>query len=120
MIVTIEKVRSGITKYIEQDLAPVITDKGFQFAISFISELIKQDTPIIEAYLRQPMIAAFVPWNEEGKGYDISKLMTALKNTLNRCSVLPVKIPAIPFLSPEEKEIKFTISDLERIEQYLR
>ena len=120
MIVTIDKVRNAITKYIEQDLAPVITDKGFQFAVSFISELIKQDTPLIEAYLRQPMIAAFVPWNEEGKGYDISKLMTALKNTLNRCSVLPVKIPAIPFISPEEKEIKFTINDIDRLEQYLR
>jgi hypothetical protein len=34
MIVTIDKVRSAITKYIEQDLAPVITDKGFQFAVS--------------------------------------------------------------------------------------
>lgn len=120
MIVTIDKVRSAITKYIEQDLAPVITDKGFQFAVSFISELIKQDTPIIEAYLRQPMVAAFIPWVEENKGYDISKLISALKNTLNRCTVLPVKVPAIPFLSPEEKEIKFTINDLERIEQYLR
>ena len=120
MIVTIEKVRNGLTKYIEQDLTPVITDKGFQFAVTFISELIKQNGSIIEAYLKQPMISLLVPFNEEAKGYDISNLMTALRNTLNRCSVLPVKIPAIPFISPEEKEIKFTSADIDRIEQYLK
>ena len=120
MIVTIDKVRSAITKYIEQDLAPIITDKGFQFAVSFIAEIIKQDTTVIESYLRQPLVASLIPWNEEGKGYDISKLMITLKNTLNKCVVLPVKIPAIPLISPEEKEITFKLADIERIEQYLK
>lgn len=120
MIVSIDKFKSAVSRYIEQDLAPVITDKGFQFAVTFLSELIKLDTPIIENYLRQPIIASLIPYIEDAKGYDITKATSALKNALNRCTVLPIKIPAIPFLSPEEKEIKFSASDIERIEQYLK
>ena len=46
--------------------------------------------------------------------------MSVLKNTINQCTVLPVKIPAIPLISPEEKEIKFLMADVEKIEQYLK
>ena len=121
MIVTIDKVRNALTRYIEQDLSPVITDKGFQVAVTFFSEIIKQaNLDSIEVFLREPMIASLVPWNEEAKGYDITKLMSVLKNTINHCTVLPVKIPAIPLISPEEKEIKFLMADVEKIEQYLK
>lgn len=121
MIVTVDKLCTGISRYLEQDLAPVITDKAFQFAVIFLSEMIKQSNQIVEQYLRQqPMLNILVPWDENSKGYDISKLMSALKNSLTKCAVLPITIPAILGISGEPKEIKFTASDIDRIEQYLK
>lgn len=120
MIVTIDKIRNALTRYIEQDLTPVITDKNFQFIVGFISEMIKMNAPIVETYLRNPMISCLMPWSEQDKGYDITLVMNALKNSLNKCGTVAVTIPVIPLLSPESKELKFNSADIDRIEQYLK
>ena len=51
--------------------------------------------------------------------YDIEAISSALERTLDEYGDFTVKVPGIKFISPEEKELNFGISDIRALRKYI-
>ena len=51
--------------------------------------------------------------------YDIDSAVEILEKTIDEYGDFPVVIPAIKFLSPNEKELTFTSRDIRKLKNYI-
>ena len=110
-----EQIEIGLIKFIEEDIIPVVGDKNFQIVLTIGTEILKTN---LDKLLKNQMITALFPYNEKEKTWD-TKGFKLLKDTLRKYGSLKVIVPAIPFVSPEEKELKFGVEDIEKIESFI-
>lgn len=111
MEVSREQLVSGATKFAKNEIINKVTDKNFKMVISMLVNLLEVKPELADEFLK-PMA------NENGM-YDIDLLETVLCKTLDEYGDFPVIIPAIKFISPTEKELRFNSDDVRRLRKYI-
>ena len=115
-MVTKEQIKTGLMKFLEEEVIPVIEDKNLQIILALGSEVLKANDSFLDNILKNQMVTALFPYSEgkwDTKGFKL------LINTLEKFGGLRVTVPAIPFISPTEKELKFTVNDIKKIESLI-
>lgn len=115
-----QKIIDGIIKYIEKDVMPEISsDRGFQVVISIGISAIKANNKLLDKLFENDIFKSLANYDDENKTYDIDLLYNIAKDSISKCGYFPVKIPAISFISPNEKELKFSAADIDRLKSYI-
>ena len=117
MQVTKQQIVNGIIKYSKNEMIPKITDKSFKMILSAATSMIEINPEIITRFLDDPTISLMLMENEGT--YDIDAISSALEKTLEEYGTFPIKVPGIKFISPEEKELNFGISDIKTLKNYI-
>lgn len=112
MEVTKEHISKGVSKFIQSDMIPHITDSGMQLLLGITAGAIETKPQILDKILDNEMLAAVA---KTGNGYDLSALRNAATNAIDKYGKLTVTIPGIPFISPNEKQIHFGSDDVRRL-----
>ena len=115
-----QKIIDGVIKYIEKDVMPEISsDRGFQVVISIGISAIKANNKLLDKLFENDIFKSLANYDDENKTYDIDLLCNIAKDSVSKCGYFPVKIPAINFISPNEKELKFSAADVDRLKSYI-
>ena len=117
MQITKQQIIDGIIKYSKNEVIPKIVDKTFKMIVIVITTMIETKPEIITKVFDNSIISSFLTENDGF--YDIEILSEVLEKTLEEYGDFPVKIPGIKFISPEEKELNFTASDIKKIKSYI-
>lgn len=115
-----QKIIDGIIRYIEKDVMPEISsDRGFQVVISIGISAIKANNKLLDKLFENDIFKSLANYDDENKTYDIDLLYNIAKDSISKCGYFPVKIPVISFISPNEKELKFSAADIDRLKSYI-
>ena len=117
MIVSKQDIVKGITKYAKTEVIGKIPDKALKMIIATAVSALEINPDAIDAALTHPLISAVVC--EEENGYNLDQAFKIIEKTLTDYGEFPVKIPPIRFISPEEKELTFTLVDIRKLEEYI-
>ena len=102
---------SGATKFAKNEIINKVTDKNFKMVMSMLVNLIEVKPELADEFLK-PMA------NANGM-YDIDLLETVLCKTMDEYGDFPIVIPAIKFISPTEKELRFNSDDVRKLRDYV-
>ena len=105
---------NGLIKYAELEVISKIEDKALQIILGIGVVALKRNQDMIDAILKNPIIGYLVKETEDGK-YDLDELFDIINETLKTYGKLPVTIPAIKFISPVEKTLKFSTDDINKL-----
>lgn len=117
MIVSKQDIVKGITKYAKTEVIGKIPDKALKMIIATAVSALEINPDAIDAVLTHPLISSVVC--EEDDGYNLDQAFKIIEKTLTDYGEFPVKIPPIRFISPEEKELTFTLVDIRKLEEYI-
>lgn len=112
MEVTKEHIAKGVSKFIQNDMIPHITDSGMQLVLGITAGSIETKPQILDKILDNEMLAAVA---KSGDGYDLGALKNAATSAIDKYGKLTVTIPGIPLISPHEKQIQFSSDDIRRL-----
>lgn len=111
MTVSKNQLVSGATKFARNEIVNKIPDKNFKMVISMLVNLLEVKPELADEFL-QPMA------DKDGM-YDMDLLESVLCRTLDEYGDFPVIIPAIKFISPSEKELRFNSDDVRKLKSYI-
>lgn len=117
MQVTKQQIVTGIVQYSKNEMIPKIADKPFKIIVSAAVTMLETNPEIITRFLDDPMISSLLMGNDGF--YDVENFGEVLEKTLEQYGDFPVKIPGIKFISPEEKELSFSASDIKKLKSYI-
>ena len=113
MQVTKKHIIEGVTRFIDDTLIPQTYDGQLRFVLSMMKDTIRKKTETVDAFLRNPVIAASI---EEDDGmYEIGHFVETMRNILEDCECYPITVPEVPLFSPTTKTVKITASDFEKL-----
>lgn len=115
-MVSKKQIANGVAKFITNDLIPDLSEE-LKFVMSIARKSIKENPCMLDPFLDNPMIASAM--KKDGDMYDIDGFSTAMKNTLSEMMSYPITITKIPLLMNEDKAIKITADDIEKLYNYI-
>lgn len=119
MRVTKEKIVSGVSDYIENNIIPAMADdRGMQIILFAAIKAIKSNEKLLDSLLNNTIVKVIMDDNGSGT-YDMDGLFSYLLSAVDKFGFFPVYIKPIPFISPTEKTLKFTSADLEAIKKMI-
>lgn len=104
---------SGVSRYVRREMLNKITDKPFKMAISAGINLLELRPDIADKVLDNPLFMA-----QDGM-YDLDMIEAVIVRTMEEYGDLPIKVPGIPFISPAEKEFRFSAEDIRKLRGYI-
>jgi len=108
---------NGLVRFMENDMAKASGSVTSKLIVTLAKNVLKRDENILDVFLNNPMLKTLV---QENNGmYDLSTLMTILKDTANELGNISLYIPKIPILLPNGDEIKLSSTDVNTIENYI-
>ena len=116
MNVTKQQIINGVVEYMNEEVIDKIIDKPLKIAIATGVAMIQTNPNIAGKFLDDDMISMVLGKKDDGT-YDISTILETLKNSIDKYGDFPVKIPAIKFISPTEKELYFSGKDIEKLKE---
>ena len=119
MKVTKSQIVNGITSYIQQEILPKMeNDQALKILFSVAVNAIKANGKLIDKWLSNDIIRALI--EDDGSGYyDIERLMSLIKSSVEEYGSFPVSIPPIPLISPREITLKLNSSDIAAIQRQI-
>lgn len=115
-----DKIVAGIIEYVEEEVFPEIaSDKGFRAVLSIGIGIAKKDGSVLDKLLENEYFKALSGYDPESETYSTEDLISALKHTAEECGYIPINIPSIPLISPNEKTLKFSAGDVEKLKKYI-
>lgn len=117
---TKRQILRGIADYLETELIPGLAeDRGVQVLANTVLGLARSDVTIVDRLINHPWIKMLIREDEDGN-IDLDPLLANLKESIEKYKYLPVTIPVVPFLTTTEKQIKFDLDDVQKLEKYLK
>jgi hypothetical protein len=113
MEVTKSQLINGIVAYVKSEVIAKIPDKAFRMTLSAGVNLIEAKPEIADAVFVHPILM------NKGGMYDIDLFEEVILKTIDEHGDFPVVIPAIKFISPTEKELKFNAEDIRKMKEYI-
>lgn len=117
MQVTKQQIVTGIVQYSKNEMIPKISDKAFKIIVTAAVTMLETNPEIITRFLDDPMISSLL-MGKDGF-YEVETFGDVLERTLEQYGDFPVKIPGIKFISPGEKELSFSASDISKLKTYI-
>ena len=111
MAVSKSQLVSGATKFAKNEIVNKIPDKNFKMVMSMLVNLLEVKPELADEFLE--------PMADKDGMFDIDLLESVLCKTLDEYGEFPVVIPAIKFISPTEKELRFNSEDVRRLRNYI-
>lgn len=118
MNVTKQQIVNGTIKYIKDEVINKVTDKPFKIALAVGVSMAEKKPEIVDKFFDDDTISKILNKRSD-ETYDIEEITEILEKTLNEYGDFPVKIPAIKFISPTEKELSFSSSDIRKLKSYI-
>lgn len=104
---------SGLVRFAKTDVISKIPDKPFRMTLSALVNLIEVRPEAADVIFNNPLLKS------ENGMYDIDLLEQVITKTIDEYGDFPVIIPAIKFISPNEKELRFTSEDVRKLKGYI-
>ena len=117
-----QRVINGFVSYVENEIVPKISDdKAMQVIISVGVNTIKGNSNIANKFFDNTIVSTIAKHEQiDGKDtYDLDGLFSLTQDSISKYGYFPIILPAIPFVSPTEKELKFSSEDIEMLKTYI-
>lgn len=116
-----EQLVTGIIKYLNVEIIPCIEDKFTKLLLRTMTISAEANldsyTKLVDEFVRKPFISDLL--KTEKDVFEIESLIDAVRQAVNECGELVIKIPPVKFISPEEKTLSFNNADISKLKQYL-
>ena len=112
-----KQIVNSIAKFIINDLIPDIDDKQLKFLLCIARKSMKENPNMLDSFLHNSMISSAIV--ESDGDYDIETFASTLKEVLGD-SYYPLIIPKVPLLSANDKILRITAEDVDKIIMYLQ
>lgn len=116
-MVTKHDIINGVIKFIETDMAKASGATTSKLIVLLAKNVLKKNEAVIDSFLENPIAKTLL--TEQDGMYDLSTLMSVLKDTANEMGCISLSIPKVPFLLPEGDEIRLSVSDINTINDYI-
>ncbi len=116
------KIINGFVSYVENEVIPKMADdKATQIIISIMVNTLKTNTKQIDKILENEMVKSAIKHEViDGKEtYDIDGIIALAQSSVSKYGYFPITLPAVPFISPTEKQFKFNSDDIEMLRTYI-
>lgn len=117
MKTTKKQIVTGVTKYAKKEIIDKITDKPLKMIIAAAVSALELNPALVDNIFSNDILAGIV--HKDGDQYDLGDALRIAEKTLDDYGDFPVVIPAIKFISPEEKELTFSASDVRKLKNYI-
>jgi hypothetical protein len=112
MEVTKEQIASGVSTFIQKDVAPEVGDTATQIILEIAASAIASNPKLLDPYLENPMFG-FVA--KVGNAYNLKVLKQSAMAAMDKYGKLTITIPGIKFISPDEKILQFGSEDVKML-----
>lgn len=120
--ITSEQLVAGFIAYMNHEVIPNVDDTFTKLTIRMLTISAENKAEsyvhLVDNLLKSTFMTDFLQVDED-KCFDIETLIDALRQAINECGELVVKIPPVKFVSPEEKVLCFKASDVSTLKQYI-
>lgn len=116
-MVTKHNIINGVVKFIENDMSRASGSTTSKMIVLLAKNVLKRNGDIVDTFLENP-IAKTLLTEQDGK-YDLTTLMSVLKDTANEMGYISLSIPKVPFLLPDGDEIRLSVNDINVINGYI-
>lgn len=115
-----EQIIKGFIKYLNTEIIPCIDDTFTKLLLRTFTITAESNSKAYEKAISSFVKSGFVAdmLHTENDVFEIEMLIDALRQAVNECGELVVKIPPIKFVSPEEKTLSFNAADISKLKQY--
>ena len=113
MRVTKSQIVHGVIDYIQSDILPqMVGARSMQIIVSIGANAITTNHKLVDAVFDNQMVRTLL--DDDGSGtYDLSGLVDAMTKSIRQYGNFPVKVPAIPLISPTEFILSLTAEDID-------
>lgn len=113
MRVSKNQIVHGITEYMQNEILPKMgDDKAVQIMLSIAINAAMVNNRLVNVVLDNEIVRALL--EDDGSGtYEISGFIDAMRTAIEQYGSFPVRVPAIPLLSPHEITLKLDVSDVD-------
>lgn len=108
---------NGIIKFIENDMSQAVGASSSKLIVLLAKNVLKKNEGIVDSFLNNPIAKTLIV--EKDGMYDLSTLISVLKDTANEMGNISLCIPKVPFLLPEGDEIRLNTNDIDTIYNYI-
>lgn len=115
MRVTKTELINGIMDYIENEVVPQVGDKPTQIIATIALNAVRANPSMADKYFELPMVKTLLDENEDG--FEIDILFKAITESMKKYKAFPVTIPPVPLISPVEKILTFSESDVSELKR---
>ena len=116
-----EQLRSGFIKYLSAEVIPCVEDTFTKLALKTFAITTTNSAPayikVLEEMISRPFAADLL--KVEDGCFDVESIIDAIRQAVNECGELTIKIPPLKFISPQEKTLRFSANDISSLKQYL-
>ena len=115
MRVTKSQIVHGAADYLREEVLPKMADnRALQILLTIGANAALANSKAVDAVFNNNLVRAFL--EDDGTGtYDIGAVADALRSAVEQYGSFPVRIPAIPFLSPNTITLSLGASDVDAI-----
>lgn len=112
MRVTKSQIVRGVIDYIQSDILPqMVGARSMQIIVSIGANAVAANPKLLDAIFGNQLVQALL--NDDGSGtYDLSGLTDAMAKSIQEFGSFPLKVPAIPLISPAEFTLSLTAEDV--------
>lgn len=117
-----QKIINGFVSYVDCEIVPKITnDKAMQIIISVGANTLRGNPAAADKLFNNGIVAAVAKHEVvDGKDtYDLDGMFSLVEGGIAKHGYFPITLPAIPFVSPTEKELKFSSEDIAMLKTYI-
>ena len=115
MRVTKSQIVHGVTDYVHSEILPKLSgEKAMQIVLSIGVSAALANGKAVNAMLDNEIVKALL--EDDGTGtYEISSVADAMRSAIDQYGSFPVKIPAIPLVSPHEITLNLNAGDVDSL-----
>lgn len=112
-----EQVAQGVIKFMRNDVIGHVEDQATKLLLGLAASAIELNANILDGILENEMLSLFI--KSKNGGYDFSAIEQAASKAISEYGELTITIPAIKFISPTEKILRFNAEDVKRLRSYI-
>ena len=109
-----EQLLSGFIKYLSAEVIPCVEDTFTKLALKTFTITTTNSAPayikVLEEMISRPFAADLL--KVEDGCFDVESIIDAIRQAVNECGELTIKIPPVKFISPQEKTLRFSANDI--------
>lgn len=112
MRVSKSQIVHGITNYIQSEILPqMVGSRSMQIIVSIGANAIAANNKLVDEVFKNQIVQTLL--DDDGSGtYDLSGLTDAMTKSIREFGSFPIKVPAIPLISPAEFTLSLSADDV--------